>query len=96
VSEQDNPDALFQRAAAWARTRVRLSPRHDRTGHHGIRWVATLHVDNLLFEHEEFGDYRNRESLRRRASDAVVQDFLNWTADMFASGAADALPRFEE
>jgi hypothetical protein len=95
VSEQDN-QALFERAAEWARTRVTLSPRHDRTGHHGIRWVASLHVDNLLFEHEEFGDYRHRESLRRRASDAVVQDFLNWTADVLASGAADALPRFEE
>ena len=92
VNSAQDPDEMLQRAELWARAHVTFAARHDRTGRHGIRWVAEIKVGDLVFEREEFGDHRKRDSLRERASDAVVRDFLDCTADMMRNDDAQALP----
>ena len=92
MDENQDPGNVLERAEAWAASHVTLQSRHDRTGRYGIRWVATIKIRDLVFEREEFGDLRKGESLRQRASDGVVKDFLDWTADMLGNDDAQRLP----
>lgn len=88
-------DEVLEDAAAWAMERMTYFARHNRTGRSGIRWVASLRVGELRFEHESFGDLHNRDALRSRAAEAVIQDFWQWVEDILDSGNRDLLPRFD-
>ena len=85
----------MRRAEEWARRSVTLESRHSRTGKRGIRWVASIRVGDLLFEHEAFGDLRRGEALRHRATEAVIQDYLDWVANVLESGGVEALPELD-
>ena len=62
---------------AWARENVHLNSA-EHTGKYSLTWVARLNVDGMLFEQRVRGDGRKRESLRQRATDAVVSDYLDY------------------
>ena len=62
---------------AWARANLELSSA-EHTGKSSITWVARLEVDGLAFERRARGEIRRRDSLRQRAADAVVSDYLDY------------------
>lgn len=64
-------------AEAWARQNVHLFS----AGFHGkssITWIAQIKVEGQVFEHRVAGAIRRRDSLRQRAAEAVVGDYLDW------------------
>ena len=65
-----------EESEAWARDNVQLSSA-EHTGKYSLTWVARLDVDGLVFERRARGDGRKRDSLRQRAADAVVSDYLD-------------------
>ena len=62
---------------AWARANVQLSSTAH-TGKSSITWIARLDVEGLVFEQRARGEVRQRDSLRQRAADAVVSDYLGY------------------
>ena len=62
---------------AWARNHVQLSSA-EHTGKYSLSRVARFDVDGLVVERRARGDGRKRDSLRQRATDAVVSDYLDY------------------
>jgi hypothetical protein len=76
VVEEDRATRL-RRAEAWARENVHLFS----AGFHGkssVTSVAQITAQGQMFEQRARGEVRRRDSLRQRATDAVVRDYVDW------------------
>lgn len=72
-----NLDRNLADAEAWAKDHVHFvfGPT---SGKRGVTWIAQIHRNGLLFERRASGQVGRRESLRRRAANEVVRDYLEW------------------
>jgi hypothetical protein len=75
--DDDDLARRLSEAEAWAREHVHLFS-GEFHGKSAITWIAQLTADGQLFEQRARGEVRNRDSLRQRATDAVVRDYLDW------------------
>jgi hypothetical protein len=66
---------------SWARANIHWQ--HKGQGHDGWVWIAQIRVDGLIFEGRATGpskpDQAHAAPLKRRAEDAAVSDYLDFT-----------------
>lgn len=70
-----DPDSV-EDPEAWARGRVTWDATVE--GKEAITCIARIDADGQLFERREQGLIGKRDALRKRASDAVVRDYLDF------------------
>jgi hypothetical protein len=81
-------DGALADAEAWAREHVHFLT-GARSGKNKAIWIAQLNTEGQPFERRVTGEIRERETLRTRAANEVVNDYLDWVRRRHLLGDAD-------